>query len=153
MESKKRVCSFIKSTMPLQREPYAPFAVVLKPSTCFPISGAQTCFMIPNLLYVLLLVNLKWSCSQGLVLTGEQSTSASWSSSISPQDFENQTKVTCCAPDQSELLAQLFIGWLMAPQFDLEHRNFLMMEYHKKKGGEEFLAWPPPSLQSQISGN
>ena len=40
---------FIKSTMPLQREPYAPFAVVLKPSTCFPISGAQTCFMIPNL--------------------------------------------------------------------------------------------------------
>ena len=30
--------------------------------------------------------------------------------SISPQDFENQTKVTCCAPDQSELLAQLFIG-------------------------------------------
>ena len=27
----------------------------------------------------------------------------------------------------------------MAPQFDLEHRNFLMMEYHKKKGGKNFL--------------
>ena len=62
MDSKNQVyvaVGFIKSTMPLQREPYAPFAVVLKPSTCFPISGAQTCFMIPNLLYVLLLVMLE----------------------------------------------------------------------------------------------
>ena len=61
----------------------------------------------------------------------------------SPEDFEEQTKVPHSPFDRySNMLiiflflvsAQLFEGCVMAPQFDLEHRNFLMMEYHKRKG-------------------
>ena len=40
----------------------------------------------------------------------------------------------------------------MAPQFTMEERNFLMLEYHKARGGRDFLPGLIRDFQAQFPG-